>query len=309
MTADQFDYPMGPKLREWLGLVDTDKRDASQEERAQFTEFFIDFVQNNKVKDQDQLVDIMDELLSMDLPLLVLKLADSYPEVWKGDDYRGLRAEGLAAQISGEFARAQEAFFKAHELNKEELAPYVNLAQIFTQSGYNKEAKDWIFAGLKVDPQYHRLWEVLGYIIQQESANAHLDIAKFSRQYQSWVGASLAAEMDPTANQFTKVNALKPFFDKGERSVDFLTEYTGALGAAGDFDQIPVIVWQAKKYNSKTIPWKLQLHSAQAYLAAEKLDEFKAEAKILEGYQDLPAEIRAQLQQAMEYDSSEQAPH
>ena len=63
-----------------------------------------------------------------------------------------------------------------------------------------------------------------------------------------------------------KADLLESFYGKGERDVDFLVEYTGALGACGAYDKIPQIIWQLRK-KGEAIPWKLDIHLLQSYLA------------------------------------------
>jgi hypothetical protein len=51
-----------------------------------------------------------------------------------------------------------------------------------------------------------------------------------------------------------------------------LIELTGAYGIAQEFEKIPPIVWQAEKLATKTLPWQLHAHGAQAEAALGAID-------------------------------------
>jgi len=125
-------------------------------------------------------------------------------------------------------------FSGIQELAPAEPAPYVNLVQIMIFQDRFADARTWCQAGLTAEPNNYNLWDLLADIGTREGENfSHYDILEAAKQFDSWAGYSLAADLDPEANSQTKAAHLDPFYNHGERSSDFLIEYTGALGAAG----------------------------------------------------------------------------
>lgn len=293
-------YPMGPSLRRWLGLGEHEYRgksagEPSAEDQGRFADFLLAYAQEQPCREESQLIDVMDELLAMNLPLLVLKMADLHTHLWQQQDFRGLMAEAVAAMMTGDLGRAELGFRQAQRLAPEEPAPYVNLVQIMQQDGRWQEAWTWCEAGLDAEGNNFRLWELAAYHFQQSQGEKIEALLSYARQRHSWAGMSLAAERDPLANQQTKVLYLQPFYASGERSHEFLIEYTGALGAAGDYEQIPALIWQAEKMTANTLPWQLLIHQAQAQLAMDQKEAFLKLADKVKGRSDLPTGIQREL--------------
>jgi hypothetical protein len=304
-TADWSAYPMGPNVRIWLGIsreVDLGKHRnrPGQEERLGFSDFLLHSIEHGEGQhplDENQLVDLVDELVAMDLPLVALKLIDAFPNLWHRNHFRGALAEGIAAMQVEDLERAEISFRVAQGLVPAEPAPYVNLVQIMIFQDRLADARTWCQAGLTAEPNNFNLWDLMADIASREKAEfSHHDIIEAAKQFDSWAGYSMAADLDPDANSQTKAAHLDPFYNHGERSSDFLIEYTGALGAAGHFEKIPQIIWQAEKFASDPIPWKLHLHGAQAHLAMNQLDRFAAMIEILRKKPGVPAEIISELE-------------
>jgi hypothetical protein len=288
---------LGPKIRAYLQLEGEGKE-------ANFTGFAEDFLAHVEKHPPESLMDIADELLAMDLPLVVLSLIDLYPKLWIVD-FRSLLIEGLAAMLGGEPERALERFSEANRLNPEEPAPYVNACEILASQELWPQHQQWSEVGIAHCPNYRRLWEA-AYLSASKSCPgrelAYLqDLAK---QVTSWVGSSLAAELRAPSDTIHQVEVLKPFYDGGERDPEFLLEYTGALGANGQFSMIPMIVWQSAK--NQTLPWQLHCHSLQAHLAMnDKVSFFAESKKLLENPGSMPMTYRESIEKLREEVSGE----
>lgn len=309
-------YPMGPKMRTWLGIsaeaYGGDNRPRpDQIERQNFADFLVSYIEEVSTQgtlQADQLADLVDELVAMDLPLMALKLIDQFPDAWHRDQFRGVLAEGIAAMQVGELDRSEKCFRIAQTLVPAEPAPYVNLVQILIHGDRLVEARTWCEAGLMVEPNNLNLWDLMADISCREKESfSHHDIINSAKKYHSWAGYSLAADLDPQANSQTKAGHLDSFYHQGERSAEFLIEYTGALGSAGDFEKIPQIIWQAEKFSSEPLPWKLHLHGAQAHLAMNQLDRFGAVVDRLRRTSGVPPHIIDELDKTYIEESQSQS--
>ncbi|MFK7825533.1 MAG: hypothetical protein AB8G05_15390 [Oligoflexales bacterium] len=292
-------YPMGPKLRQWLGISKSEysgfKTDVVVAElKTDFVDYLLAYMKDHQVTDEKSMVDLMDELLGMDLSILVLKLVDLNLQQWSRRDFRGLYIEGLAAMYCGELSRAELCFFDAHKLHPSEPAPYVNVVQIMHHDKRWEESVAWIKAGLKACPNHFPLWELF-YTYLSEAEQDHVaELWARADDLHSWAGKSLVADLDEQSNQQSKASYLEPFYQSGEREATFLVEYTGALGVAGDYDRIPPIVWEAEKSFSN-IPWKLKAHAAQAHLAMDQKEAFRRQADSLLADREFPSQHRQEL--------------
>ena len=95
-------YPMGPNMRNWLKITDKDYLGQMTEailpsEKSNFLDFLLMYSQDHSIASELELVELADELLAMDLPLMVLKLIDNNLEVWSRNDFRALHTEGLSS--------------------------------------------------------------------------------------------------------------------------------------------------------------------------------------------------------------------
>lgn len=293
-------YPMGPKLRSWLRIDNKDYRGfntevVAAELKRDFVDGLLAYMQENPVSNESLMVDLMDELLGMDLPILVLKLVDFNSELRSGQDFRGLHIEGLAAMYCGELSRAEFCFADAHKLLPSEPAPYVNLVQIMHHDQRWEESEAWVLAGLKACPNHYPLWELFHAYLNETGKDPVREIWSHANDFHSWAGKSLVADLDTQSNQQSKASYLEPFYQSGERDASFLVEYTGALGMAGDYDRIPAIVWEVEKSMSQ-VPWKLKAHAAQAHLAMDQKEAFRTRAKSLLADQEFPSQHKAELE-------------
>ena len=290
-------YPMGPKLKVWLG-VHQEAQHLSDQNRDEFLNFVLKHGEDNELATEEELTALVDELVSMDHPFAALKLIDMNPQVWRRSDFRGVLAEGIAAMITQELPRAELCFSAAHELVPEEPAPYSNMAEILIEDQRFDEAQNWVEAGLDTNPNHYRLWELFLALSRRhlpEDAGLAAHVFKKASELSSWAGASLAAEIDPEANASTKVVILSTFYNSGERDEEFLIEYTGALGANSEMDQIPPIIWAAERLSSQPLPWRLYMHAAQAYFALGKHLDFLEVANKISGLKSVPRDALAYL--------------
>lgn len=288
-VAQWHQYPMGPKLRKYLKVSEEDYKGSLEHtptdaEKSNFAVFLGSYIDRTPLESPELLEDLLDETVSMDLPLVTLKLSEKYQEKWPSSSFRALNAEGIAGMLAGELDFAAEAFAKAQVTHPEEPGPYVNLAKIYLHSNELESAIEWIKSGLNVEPNNTNLWE-LAYAVEEQREDAHEDhtyneIDKLSNTYHSWMGASLAAQIAPTGNAELSAAKLAPFYQQGERDSEFLVEYTGALGAAGDFKKILTIIWDKESRSGGSLPanksglhWKLLLHKGQALFSLQRDEE------------------------------------
>lgn len=289
MTQQQLDssvwtsLAMGPKLRAWLGISEGDYRGAEAPERTEaegraFTDFLDAWALTELPDDEAGLVDLLDELVSMDLPEAVLRLAERGKTLWSGKDFRGQLSVGIAAMLKGDLELSEAHFAQAQALIPEEPAPYVNLVQIFLHQDRVDEALTWCLAGLDADLNNLRLWDLLAMTLREQHGDYFPEqLMTHAQRRNAWAGLSLAADLSGTADKFLKLRLLQATFDEGERDPRFLVEFTAALGIAGELDKIPPVVWQAEKATSKPLPWQLHVHAAQAHLGLSKWPEALAQ--------------------------------
>ncbi len=277
-VLDFADYPMGPKLRAFLGVDgDVYAGHAAASPSPARTQAFADALLVRAAAtpptNEEELVDLLDELLTMALPDTVLAMARAHAALLPPEDFRAALTLGVAAMMTGDFAAAEDKLGEAQELMPEEPAPYVNLVQIMCHQGRMNDAETWALAGLDAELNNLKLWDLLAHIYAEKHGDYMPErIMQLAEERAAWAGLSLAASVTSTGDRYLKANLLKKLYAKGERDGAFLVEYTAALGAAGDFEQIPAILWQAERATTQRLPWQLYVHSAQAHLAMSRTD-------------------------------------
>ncbi|MDD9949936.1 MAG: hypothetical protein OXT67_00050 [Zetaproteobacteria bacterium] len=295
-------YPKGPKLQTWLGYealsVEAQSQRITEAEKSDFCRNFKACLDQQVAPEAGLLVDLMDELVAMDLPMMALILLDSYPDLAiDPSSFRRYHVEATASLLCGEDSRAERALLLARDLLPEEPAPYTNLVQLYANQGAQETALEWFRAGAQICPNHFPLWEVYASMLP-EGADAPFDLVlAAAREFSSWVGYSLAAELDPHRNSQTLALYLDPFYKQGEREEAFLLEYTGALGAAGDFDRVLKVVQLELAQNRGNYSWQLLWHSLQASYALGHRAEFELKSKVfLTEYEaSIPAHIEGEL--------------
>lgn len=294
-------FPMGPNLRQWFGISQSDYRGfdntlPTAEELACFSEIFLVSLEERTPQNENHFVDILEELVGMNVPLLAVKFVDSYPSVFPHDDFRAQLHYGNAAMLVGDLARAESAFVTAQRLIPEEPAPYVNLVQIYAHDNLLAKAREWCLAGLDADCENSRLWEFAAWLEQNENpTNTNQKVGKkildLAKQKNSWTGTSLAFDLMNPEDAIGKAHALEAFWNSGIRDTKFLIEYTAVLGVAGHYDKIPSIVWHTQKGEKPS--WQLLMHLAQANLGLGRDDDALEALDNASKCNDLPDDARS----------------
>ena len=298
-------YPMGPHMRSWLGIVDADYRGEANdhptdEETSAFQDSLLAKLEDSEIKSSNQLVDLLEELVGMNLPLLAIKLVDAYLMQFPQDDFRAQLHLGNACMMTGEIVRAEECFRVAQKLVPEEPAPYVNLTQIYCQDRVFADAEAWCKAGLDVDRNNLRLWELLAWMWQQQDLATTKDrLSEEAKRRHSWAGASLAVDLaqnsDDEPDVKAKLSALEVFYNEGLRDHDFLVEYTAVLGMAGQYERIPAIIWQIEKQATSGLPWQLHMHALQAFMGLGRDDQAREALEKITKLDGVPPQARSLL--------------
>ncbi len=217
---------------------------------------------------------LLDELVTMALPYTALELVRKFPTVKDSTSFSTQLAMGVAAMMAEDLTEAESAFRRAQELIPEEPAPYVNLGQIFIRTSRPRDAEIWIMAGIEAQANHHALWELLYQLLLETKGDyAPEEVLAIAQDKSSWAGTSLATSLMTTGDRHLKASHLEKFFHLGERDPLFLIELTGAYGIAQEFEKIPPILWQAEKLSTKTLPWQLHAHGAQAEIALGAYDK------------------------------------
>jgi tetratricopeptide (TPR) repeat protein len=295
---------MGPAVRQWLNIPESDysgfeNTSPTGEHVALFTDAVLESFENGSPRDDSQLVTLLEELVGMNMPLLAIKLVDAYPQLFPQDDFRAQLHLGNASMLVSDLARAEDAFIKAQSIVPAEPAPYINLTQIYCHDGLIDKARNWCLAGLDTDQDNTRLWELLAWIGQTGKSDDERDrtsvareLALIAKEKNSWAGMSLACDIQDPEDVLTKLATLERFWNEGNRSTDYLVEYTAVLGMAGQYDRIPAIIWAAEREQTNGLPWQLTLHLAQAYLGLGRDQDALDSLDKLNKVNDLPDQAR-----------------
>ena len=309
--ADWYDYPMGPHLQNYLEISASEYKGenappVSKERLQEFSSFLVDYFQDHKPQSAAEFVDLIEEMTSMGLSGAVIQLVDFNPELPIDGDFRACLALGSSLMLESELDEAATFLRQAVGLAPLELAPYLNLTQIYFSMEQDEEAMKWASKGLAIDANNPRLWEIIASIyMYDDKATAGERIREKAEATLSYAGMSLAAEIIDPNDRLLKAQLLGDAFNAGSREDEFLIEYTAALGLAEQFEKIPQLLFRLENMEKKTIHWKLFAHAAQAFLAMNKQDEAQELIKKAARSPHIPATIIADLQRT--YDSDIQA--
>jgi tetratricopeptide (TPR) repeat protein len=295
-------YPMGPKVRAFFAISDDNYRgetDPLYDEtyRKQFADYFLSVAGVKSDLSLEALTDLIDELTSMDLPEVVIGLVGQRPELLVHRDFRCQLGIGVAAMLTENYDLSEDALRSAQEMLPAEPAPYINIVQILFAQSRLDEALVWCESGLEAEPNNHSLWELMTRLREVTDGEAFPDmIMRLATRFNSWAGLSLAASLSTSGDRYLKVNLLEKLYTQGERSDQFLIEYTAALGVAGDMERIPQIIWlEETSKREAMLSWQLYLHAAQAYLAMDKFEEALTYIEKSEKQKYIPDEARAAI--------------
>lgn len=300
-------YPMGPSLRGYLKIDDRaylgeSSPRPSEQEAERFSEALIDYFTAQPIVSTDQWIDIVEELTAMSLSQVAIFLAEEdFRDDAKGD-FRSALAIGCSYMLEERFDDALSFLIEAQKAEPEEPASYVNIASVYYAQKQDQRAKEWLLAGLDVDANHKRLWELLASILlHADKASAGDMLRQIGTEKQSYLGLSLAADFLEPQDPMFKAELLDDLYASlAEPDAEFLIEYTAALGMAQRFEQIPTVVWKAKNIAGTSLPWKLYAHVVQAHLAMENLDEASASLATLKRCEDVSEETLKALAQAIE---------
>ncbi len=294
-------FPMGPSLRKYLGINAEYRGDqgakVTDELASHFGQALIDYAADHPVVDGAALVNLLEELVTMDMPGAALRMHEAHADIFPAGDFRAQFHLGNAAMLAGSLVVAENAFSEAQKLVPGETSPYVNMAQILIHDQRYDEARHWIEAGLAVDPNHCGLWELLAWVFQQQGGSenpisSHKLVEKIARELNSWAGLSLAADLVAPDEPERKLAVLEEIYSEGNSSEEFLVEYTAVLGQCGLYDRIAPVIWRAKSaLAGKPYSWKLQLHLIQSQIATEQLNEARESLNALQKAKGVPASV------------------
>ncbi|MCX6128557.1 MAG: hypothetical protein NTX25_05755 [Proteobacteria bacterium] len=301
-THQWTDYPMGPNLRSYLGIIDAEYSGEhatrpDEDTMLVFQDYLETRFASQQVTDPALFVDLLEELTAMGLSSVTVKLAETHPDLPIDSDFRACLALGSALMMESELEEAEILLKQAQALAPMELAPYVNLASIAFAEERDAEAAHWITQGLNLDPNHFRLWELQASIyLYKDKATAGTRLRSQAEALNSYAGLSLAAEIIDPNDKLLKAQVLEDVFNSGLRDEDFLVEYTAVLGMAQQFEKIPQLVWRLEHLEKKTIHWKLYAHAAQAFLAMNQEEQAAELIRKVSSSGDIPANVLQDLQ-------------
>jgi tetratricopeptide (TPR) repeat protein len=280
-------YAMGPHLEKWF----SNSQIPEAEDHAGFQNSFLDRLSDRACDSTEQLIDVLEELVGMNFPLLAIKWIDSHLHLWPQGDFRAQLHLGNACMLAGELPRAIECFEAAQSLVPAEPAPYTNLTNILLHLNHLDEARTWCNAGLDVEPNNFNLWK-LRYEIEEAQGTPDIrrTIADDAKKRNSWAGVLLSFEITP--DSLAKADALTEYVSSYNHDPLFLIEYTSALGQAGRYDLIPPVVWSAENYPGDVTSWQLYLNAAQAEMGMGRPESAAAFLEKASKFQDVPPQAR-----------------
>ncbi len=312
MTEQWARYPMGPQLRNYLGIRDADYQGddpstalhANAENLARLSAYLIETMQENPVEHYNHWANLVEELNVMALSQVVIFMAEQDYREEVEQDYRALLAIGSSYLMNQDWDPAIAYLQRAHQQSSEEIAPYTNLAGIYYSCQQDDQAEQWCLAGLDVEANHQRLWEILASVLlEKDKLQAGARLKEIALRKQSYLGLSLASSLIDPQDQLLKAQSLAELYHHDTKDQEFLIEYTAALGLAGQFVKIPNIVWQAHRNLGNQLHWKLFAHAAQAHMAQEELEDARKVLDHMENkVSDAPQDVIQELRQALETD-------
>lgn len=274
-STDEFrNFPVGPSLRRHLGLPSASEDiSPSADDWRRFETHLVKTLSASSFKESDDIATVIEELVMMKLPLAALSFAESADSTSLRQDFRCALGIGSAAMMAGEFVIAEEYLRLAQTIVPEEIAPYTNMCELLYRTERDEDCLAWAINALRVDPNSHRVWELIGALYMQlDEPSVGERLRKLADEVNSWAGRSLAAQYQSENDPALRAEALEDLYHQGLRDELFLIELTAALGVSVQYEKIPPIVWDAEKLSAqKGLSWQLYAHAAQAYLAMENL--------------------------------------
>ncbi len=239
---------LGPELRHLLADADGTLAGLCQHE---LEDTLTACLQRRKPR---HLIALVAELIDLRLPLSALQLLGTQARE-QADDFTLSFWQGAANMAEGDWLAAKKNFYAAHCLRPDEIAVHDNLAAILRAEGNTQAAQQWLRAGLQIDSNAVQLWSATHRLC---SAKTLLALAE---ELQAWRGASLYAQL--TGDLTAALAIYRRVFAGGERSGEFLIEFSGALGRQGCYAELGALAWQVLGQGSW--PWQVYEHFAQAF--------------------------------------------
>lgn len=291
-------YPMGPVTRRYLNISDADYQGdnspaPSESELTFFQEAMISLAEKQKPASSSVFTELLEEWMNMGLAKAAIILFESYVDDFSADsDFNALSAVGNCYMIESDLDEAVEKLVDAHELEPKEISPLVNIAQIYYAQHNDEKAYEWAKAGLQLEANHSRLWELIASIFMEKTKEGLSDkIKDLAVELNSYAGLSLAAYLANDKDALLRAQYLELAYDNGIRDEEFLVEYTAALGMAQQYEKIPSIIWNLENVEKKAVSWKLWSHVAQAQLAMEQFERADEVIMKLESMKDAPANV------------------
>ncbi len=289
---------MGPVTRRYLNIADADYQGdnspaPSESELTFFQEAMISMCEKQKPTSSSVFTELLEEWMNMGLSKAAIILFETYVDEFSADsDFNALQAAGNCYMMESDLDEAIEKLIDAHELEPKEISPLVNIAQIYYAQHNDEKAYEWALAGLRLEPNYSRLWELVASIFMEKTKEGLSDkIKDLAVELNSYAGLSLAAYLANDKDALLRAQYLELAYDNGIRDEEFLVEYTAALGMAQQYEKIPSIIWNLENVEKKAVSWKLWSHVAQAQLAMEQFERADEVIMKLESIEDTPANV------------------
>lgn len=300
-------YPMGPELRRYLGLSsqtdDVSAQEVSDDLARSFQDDLAIHFKKNPPLNKDESIDLLEETIAMGLSAATIALYDAIDQEELESEFRCQLAVGSAYVLENCLEEAEAAFVRAQSLEPRELSPYVNLASLFYSVERDDEALTWCKAGLQVEPNSQRLWEVSASVLLESEASSAADkVREMATAINSYTGLSLAAHLLDPNDRLLKAQILEEPYNQGIRSEEYMVEYTAALGLAGQYEKIPHIIWQLENIDGQKPTWRLLSHVAQAHFALNNEPEALKVVERISQLEDVPENVLTDLRQT--YDSN-----
>lgn len=286
-----------PILNEWFGI--TEFGDSAEKIEQKIQEQLI----HNEPLPQETFHDLLSELASLGFHHTTLVCIEHHDHHWQNIGFHQLLFEGASAMICKQFPRALSCLQKAHHLMPTEPAPVINLIKIYLDTSELDQARIWLNAGLKAHPNHVTLWSLYVDLLSELNQN-HADLGALknkAHELSSWQGHVITqklkiqyhleqAGINPDSSpeepedqrkiqqittQATQdlAQILDSFYHTEQHNQDFLTEYTAVLGAAGEYEKIPPILWHCRGSSKIPLFWKLEIHGIQAAIALNQFDK------------------------------------
>ncbi len=310
---------IGPNIRNYLEIPSDSqpkRQPPNQQQLIEIEKLIYQMIKKKPLANQDQFIDIVEEAVIMGMGRVGLNLVDFYPKFLNKQDYRLVAACAHAFLLECDYKQAEHYYLLASQIEPEEPAPWVNLAQIYVETKQFSEGELSCLKGLKVDANHPRLWELYGFFIQSQNVDPSKKevsdkIKATAQELDSWVGVSFALDFLFSSEQdgpIKKLEVYNQYYAEGNRDWNFLVEYTGMLGSQGLFEKIVAICKEFQSNDGEeTAPWQLQLHKFQALLAMNHLEDAIQLGKILLANPSITQPVEQQLQELIKDTEQEMA--